>query len=177
MEDEFDRAPDGRMIFQEEADSLEMKKLAAAAAQASEGSKRRRAASGAVASKGADSDDDDDDSSSRARGAKALASQFAAKRERNEQARTQRSRAGRYGQQTAKKQAAAERERTGARYKSAKGSGDVKVAGAPAPYAYVPLNRASLSSKKKGEAVKQFKEITTATARKGGRAGKLNKRK
>ncbi|XP_059586238.1 RRP12-like protein isoform X2 [Alligator mississippiensis] len=58
----------------------------------------------------------------------------------------------------------------GADYKSKKGRGDVKKAGRPDPYAYIPLNRAKLNRRKKAKLQGQFKGLMKG-AQRGAQAG------
>uniref|UniRef100_A0A7M4F4L8 Ribosomal RNA processing 12 homolog n=1 Tax=Crocodylus porosus TaxID=8502 RepID=A0A7M4F4L8_CROPO len=62
----------------------------------------------------------------------------------------------------------------GADYKSKKGRGDVKKAGRPDPYAYIPLNRAKLNRRKKAKLQGQFKGLMKG-AQRGAQAGRRHR--
>ncbi|XP_020852477.1 RRP12-like protein [Phascolarctos cinereus] len=64
----------------------------------------------------------------------------------------------------------------GADYKAKKGRGDMKKKGHLDPYAYIPLNRAKLSHRKKAKMQGQFKGLVKA-AQRGAQAGHKNRRK
>ncbi|NP_001075884.1 RRP12-like protein [Xenopus tropicalis] len=64
---------------------------------------------------------------------------------------------------------------SGANYKSKKGKGDVKQKGKHDPFAYIPLNKATLNRRKKAKMQGQFKGLVRA-AQRGAQSG-LKKRK
>jgi ribosomal RNA-processing protein 12 len=66
---------------------------------------------------------------------------------------------------------------SGAMYRATKGGGDIKVAGAPEPFAYVPLNPRMMNRRQKTKATRQFESVVGAARKGADKAKKIRGKK